>query len=88
MENRICYIFGAGERSGCEISLSPEDFVIAADGGFDYLNDLGLRADVVLGDFDSVLSYELPSDSIRFPREKDDTDMMLAVKLGLEKGYR
>ena len=41
MENRICYIFGAGERSGCEISLSPEDFVIAADGGFDYLNDLG-----------------------------------------------
>ena len=88
MENRICYIFGAGERSGCEISLSPEDFVIAADGGFDYLNNLGLRADVVLGDFDSVLSYELPSDSIRFPREKDDTDMMLAVKLGLEKGYR
>ena len=34
-----------------------------------------------------MLSYDLPSDSIRYPREKDDTDMMLAVKLGLDKGY-
>lgn len=87
MNTKICYIFGAGERSDCDISLSPDDLVIAADGGFDYLETLGLRADHVLGDFDSVLSYDLPSDSIRYPREKDDTDMMLAVKLGLEKGY-
>ena len=61
--------------------------MIAADAGFDYLNDLGLRADVVLGDFDSVISYDLPSDSLRYPKEKDDTDMMLALKLGLERGY-
>ncbi len=87
MESKICYIFGAGERSDCEISLTSEDFVIAADGGFDYLEEIGLRADVVLGDFDSVLSYDLPSDSIRYPKEKDDTDMMLAIQLGLEKGY-
>lgn len=87
MDKKLCYVFGAGERSACDISLSPEDLVIAADGGFDYLEDLGLRADYVLGDFDSVLSYELPSDCIRYPKEKDDTDMMLAVKLGLEKGY-
>lgn len=87
MDSKLCYIFGAGERSVCDISLSPEDLVIAADGGFDYLEALGLRADYVLGDFDSVLSYELPSDCIRYPKEKDDTDMMLAVKLGLEKGY-
>lgn len=87
MNSKICYIFGAGERSNCDISLAADDLVIAADGGFDYLEQLGLRADHVLGDFDSVLSFDLPSDSIRYPREKDDTDMMLAVKLGLEKGY-
>lgn len=87
MESEICYIFGAGERSDCDISLTSGDFVIAADGGFDYLKEIGLRADYVLGDFDSVLSYDLPSDSIRYPKEKDDTDMMLAIKLGLEKGY-
>lgn len=87
MESEICYIFGAGEMTDCNISLSSKDIVIAADGGFDYLEKLGLRADFVLGDFDSVLSYDLPSDSIRYPSEKDDTDMMLAAKLGLEKGY-
>ncbi len=87
MSTAICYIFGAGERSGVDISLAPDDLVIAADGGFDYLEELGLRADYVLGDFDSVMSYDLPSDSIRYPKEKDDTDMMLAVKLGLDKRY-
>ena len=87
MSSGICYIFGAGERSDNTISLTPDDLVIAADGGFDYLEELGLRADYVLGDFDSVLSFDLPSDSIRYPKEKDDTDMMLAVKHGLEKGY-
>jgi thiamine pyrophosphokinase len=88
MESKICYIFGAGDRASREISLSSGDLVIAADGGFDYLQSLGLYADYVLGDFDSVHSQNLPSDAIRYPKEKDDTDMMLAVKLGLEKGYR
>lgn len=87
MESEICYIFGAGEKATYDFSFSAHDLVIAADGGFDYLEELGLRADYVLGDFDSVLSFELPSDAIRYPREKDDTDMMLAAKLGLEKGY-
>lgn len=87
MDNRICYIFGAGERTLCDIDLTPEDLVIAADGGFDYLESIGLRADYVLGDFDSVVSYDLPPDCIRYPREKDDTDLMLAARLGLEKGY-
>ena len=45
MSTGICYIFGAGERSGGGISLAPDDLVIAADGGFDYLEELGLRAD-------------------------------------------
>lgn len=83
----ICYIFGAGEQTTCNIQLSSQDLVIAADGGFDYLETLGLRADYVLGDFDSVVSYHLPADCIRYPRKKDDTDLLLAVKLGLEKGY-
>ena len=86
--SEICYIFGAGERSDVDIQLDTDDLVIAADGGFDYLEEIGLRADYVLGDFDSIISYDQPSDAIRYPREKDDTDMMLAAKLGLEKGYR
>ena len=87
METGICYIFGAGKKTHCDITLSSQDIVIAADGGYDYLEESGLRADFVVGDFDSVLSRNLPSDSLRYPREKDDTDLMLAVRLGLSKGY-
>lgn len=86
--DKICYIFGAGERTSCELQLDPQDYVIAADGGYDYLLEIGLRADTILGDFDSVSANDLPADSVRYPREKDDTDMMLAIRLGLEKGYR
>ncbi len=87
MNTKICYIFGAGEYTPCQIELTGDDIVIAADGGFDFLEKVGLRADYVLGDFDSVESPNLPSDCIRYPKKKNDTDMMLAIKLGLDKGY-
>ncbi len=54
MDTPICYIFGAGECFDADIVLGKEDCVIAADGGFDYLLHLGLRADYIIGDFDSV----------------------------------
>lgn len=92
MSDAICYIFGAGEFSSCEITLEENDLVIAADGGYDHLIRMGLRADVALGDFDSVSSGELWNDTIcekmTYPPEKDDTDMMLAIKLGLSRGFR
>lgn len=92
MDTPVCYIFGAGEFSPCEITLSDDDLVIAADGGYDHLIGMGLRADIALGDFDSVTSYEIWEDNIcekfTYPPEKDDTDMMLAIKLGLSKSYK
>lgn len=91
MSTPICYIFGAGEFSPCEITLQENDLVIAADGGYDHLIRMGLRADVALGDFDSVSSNEIWDDTIcekmTYPPEKDDTDMMLAIKLGLSRGF-
>lgn len=86
MSPQKCYIFGAGERTNRPLPPLSDGIVIAADGGFDYLKETGGKADYVLGDFDSILSSDLPADSIRYPREKDDTDMMLAAKLGLGKG--
>ena len=87
----ICYIFGAGEFVPCDITLTESDLVIAADGGYDHLLQIGLRADVVIGDFDSVTSSEIWEDTIceklTYPPEKDDTDMMLAIKLGLSRGF-
>ena len=51
MDTKVCYLFGAGEQSPCHIELGKDDLVIAVDGGFNYLEKIGLRADYVLGDF-------------------------------------
>ena len=91
MNTPICYIFGAGEFVPCNITLTESDLVIAADGGYDHLLQIGLRADVVIWDFDSVTSSEIWEDTVceklTYPPEKDDTDMMLAIKLGLSRGF-
>ncbi|MCR5796761.1 MAG: thiamine diphosphokinase [Eubacterium sp.] len=91
MDNATCYIFGAGEFEPCPIELTSRDLVIAADGGYDYLVEMGLRADIVLGDFDSITSFDVWDDTncekLTYPPEKDDTDMLLAIKLGISRGY-
>lgn len=81
-----CVIFCAGEFTGLAEPVKQGDLVIAADGGYRYLADLGITPDIVLGDFDS-LGY-VPENSRVFPVEKDDTDAMLAVRCGLEQGYK
>ncbi|SHJ40462.1 thiamine diphosphokinase [Parasporobacterium paucivorans] len=89
--NNICYIFGAGQISDImQMSIVPDsgDCVIAADGGFAYLQDLGVKADIVLGDFDSIEEIPQHPNLVVHPKEKDDTDMMLAVQEGLDRGYR
>ena len=79
-----CVIFCAGEFSALAEPIQQEDYVIAADGGVRHLARLGIKAQAVLGDFDS-LGY-VPEGAMVSPVEKDDTDAMLAVRLGLEKG--
>ena len=80
-----CVIFCAGGFTGLAQPMEEDDFVIAADGGLRHTEALGIRPDAVLGDFDS-LGF-VPEGAQVFPVEKDDTDAMLAVRLGLEKGY-
>ena len=81
-----CVIFCAGEFDGLMQEIHPEDLLIAADGGLQHALALGLQPDVILGDFDS-LGY-VPEQARQFPVEKDDTDSMLAVRHGLQAGYR
>ena len=81
-----CIIFCAGEFDGRAELPEAGDLVLAADGGLCHVRSLGLEPDKILGDFDS-LGY-IPPDSRVYPVEKDDTDAMLAIRLGLEQGYR
>ena len=80
-----CYIVGAAP-SCARFAPDESDFVIAADGGHQTLSRMGIRPNLVVGDFDSS---EVPSgvDILRFPKEKDDSDTVLAVKEGIARGF-
>lgn len=81
-----CYIFGAGSFYGLGHRPAPEDYVIAADGGWLACRKAGVLPDLLLGDFDSLESPPDFPHIVRMPVEKDDTDTMLAVKAGLDRG--
>ena len=77
-------IFCAGELNTPVPPPQSSDLIIAADGGLEHLQPLGLEPDIILGDFDS-LGY-IPQNAAVYPVEKDDTDAMLAARRGLELG--
>ena len=81
-----CIIFCAAECDSLLEPIRPEDHVIAADGGLAHTKKLGIEPQEILGDFDS-LGYT-PQEARVYPVEKDDTDAMLAIRRGLELGYR
>lgn len=81
---KTCVIFCAAGFEGLLAPIPEGALVIAADGGLRHTDALNLRPDVILGDFDS-LGY-VPADSRVYPVEKDDTDAMLAARVGLEHG--
>ena len=83
-----CYIFGAGSFYGLSCRPAAGDTVIAADGGWQVCRAQGIVPDLLLGDFDSLHTVPDFAHIRRVPVEKDDTDMMLAIKEGLARGER
>ena len=89
MNDRICYVVGAMSLSSSLRPIpAPGDYVIAADRGYDSLMAFGVQPDLVVGDFDSLGHTPNHPNVIQLPAEKDDTDMVFALRKGLELGYR
>ncbi|SFC87195.1 thiamine diphosphokinase [Ruminococcus albus] len=86
-----CVIFAGGDPVKSETvdkAILENAFIICADKGYALAESLGVEADIVLGDFDS-LNYTPSGDKVMcFPPEKDDTDLMLAVNRALEMGAK
>lgn len=87
-KTRICYIIGAGEHFDAPPPAKPDDLVIAADGGYAYMTAQGLKMDLVLGDFDSLGAPPSGDNITVLPQEKDDTDMVAAIRTGWQRGFR
>lgn len=74
--------------------LQPDTLLVAADGGLRHMRRLGLKPDRVIGDMDSLSAAELAqleAEGIaleRHPRDKDATDLELALRWAAENGCR
>ena len=96
--NGKCFLIGAGDLTMGELPVAEGDYVIAVDGGIGYCGILNVEPDLIIGDFDSlsegevqaleILRTEIPDKIITLPAQKDETDMMAALKHGLSLGYR
>ncbi|WP_312831470.1 thiamine diphosphokinase [Sedimentibacter saalensis] len=69
------------------------DYVICADGGLEKAEKLQVVPDLILGDFDSVHGdvlekYKKSSEIMKYPAEKDFTDMELSIEIAVKKGFR
>lgn len=90
---KTAVLIGAGEFTGFEREYTEKDLILALDGGLLYCEENGIMPDYIIGDFDSlpeakqVLLEKYPKDKIlRLPRQKDDTDMLAAIRFGMKKG--
>lgn len=65
------------------------DYILCADGGYNYAKKAGIVPHYLIGDFDS-LKGSMPPDIKRmtYPCEKDDTDTGLCLQAALELGCR
>jgi len=68
------------------------DRIIAADGGLAHVQALNLKPDLLVGDLDSVTpeqirwAEEMGAEVRRYPVEKDETDLELALQEAVETG--
>jgi thiamine pyrophosphokinase len=74
--------------------LRPDDTLLAADGGSFHLLALGLLPSAVIGDLDSLSAADhrrLEAAGVcllQHPRDKDETDLELALRHAVDAGHR
>ena len=86
-------IFGNGTIEDYDYIRSlvhDDDFIICADGGANHLKRLGLTADVLIGDFDSIDPNikKGAAKVIEYPAKKNFTDGELCVNYAVENGFK
>ncbi len=88
--DKRCVIIGAAPIFTEPEVVLDSDFIIVCDAGLVHAQFAGLWYDACMGDFDSWTGPIPKGDfeTITLPQEKDDTDLMFAVKYAIEKGFR
>lgn len=87
--NRRCVIVGGADIRNYGMireSLREADYLIFCDSGLRHMEQLQVKPDLIIGDFDSHENPHLDVETIVLPCEKDDTDTVYAVKEAVKRG--
>ena len=95
MSEKKVWIFANGllpENSALKTMIHSGAWLVAVDGGYRLMKKLGLMPELVIGDLDSLSEAELEEIQSaripiqRFPVEKDEIDLELAINAALDRG--
>jgi len=88
-----CVVVSAAEIKNYEKVKSyfkSDDFFVFCDGGLNHIKKLGVKPNLIIGDFDSACKNDFDIsqiETIELPCQKDDTDTFFAVKEALNRGF-
>ncbi len=89
----ILFVNGQAAVDAVRWLLEDDDFLVAVDGGLRHVEGLGRVPNVLLGDLDSVDWVDVERlvqtgvEIVRYPQEKDETDLELALRWVVQRGY-
>ncbi|HSM25649.1 MAG TPA: thiamine diphosphokinase [Anaerolineaceae bacterium] len=96
MKEKTVILFANGEFEKSERIMeiiSQSALIVAIDGGVGHVIQLGLSPNIIIGDLDSVDQSDLATfeengvDIKRYPTQKDETDLELAIEYVLDLGF-
>jgi len=92
MKKCTLFLNGRYDRKHLEFyrQFCKRRFLVAVDGGFKFFQKTGLRANLLIGDMDSIRMpanvSDLVGEVLTYPIEKDQTDAELALDYCLDRG--
>ena len=81
-------IFGALPVEKPPFKITDSDYIIACDRGLAVAKALNIAPDLIIGDFDSLGFVPEGENVMRLNVRKDDTDVGVAIKTALKKGFK
>ncbi len=85
-----CVVVGGADINNYEYirgCLREDDYIVFCDSGLKHMDSLGVKPNLIVGDFDSYDNPNLEVETIVLPCEKDETDTVFAVKEALKRGF-
>lgn len=86
-ERAVIFVNGVmADPAGVRSWLGDDDYLVAVDGGLLHMHALGIRPHLLIGDLDSLENQDVQSlreagvEVEIYPREKDQTDLELALE--------